>query len=103
MEKNDANRDLVVQCKAKQSTRSFHAESVAAPFMMRAIPASWILDTNPKSGTLFQKDLSRLWGTSKPQPKTRTFMSHAWLADPSPGFSRASRTSRTSRASRASR
>ena len=83
VEKNDANRDLVVRCKAKQSSRSFDAESAAAPLMMRAIPVAWVLDTNPKSGILFQKDLSRLWGTSKPQPKIRTFMSHAWLADPS--------------------
>ena len=83
VEKNDANRDLVVHCVAKQSTRSFQAKSAAAPLLMRAIPVAWVLDTNPKSGILFQKDLSRLWGTSKPQPKIRTFMSHAWKADPS--------------------
>lgn len=80
---NDANRDEVVQCTITQSQRSFAVKAAqAAPLLKRAVPAAWILDTNPKTGIMHQEKLSSLWGTSTPQENVRTFMSHAWKADP---------------------
>ena len=80
---SNENRDEVVQCTVTQSERSFAVKAVeAAPLLKRAVPAAWILDTNPKTGIMHQEKLSSLWGTSTPQANVRTFMSHAWKADP---------------------
>lgn len=76
-----ANRDLIVECVTTKQQRSATPKSPAAALLMRAIPAAWVLDTNPATGILHQKDLAPLWGTSTPQTSIRTFMSHAWKAD----------------------
>ena len=73
--------DKLVACSVTAQQQTFTVHSDAAPLLMRCVPLASILDTNPKSGLMHQKDLSRLWGLSTPTERPRVFMSHAWKAD----------------------
>ena len=78
----DVLRDQIVACTVTARLQTFRIVSAGAPLLMRAVPLADILDTNSATGIMFQKDLARLWGVSEPTAKLRTFMSHAWKADP---------------------
>ena len=83
---SDAARDMIVHC--DMTKRQFVPKVDVAWELMRTVPALWILDSNSDSGYLHKSpdknNLAYLFGTSTPQRsmKVRTFMSHAWRADP---------------------